>query len=72
MSDSLRPYGLLRARLLHLWDFSGKNTGMGGYFLLQGIVPTQGSNPSLPHCTQTLPSDPPGDYYYVFPNTLRI
>ena len=27
---------------------------MGWYFLLQGIVPTQGSNPGLPHCRQTI------------------
>ena len=29
--------------------FSGKNTGMGCYFLLQGIFPTQESNPLLFH-----------------------
>ena len=27
---------------------------MGSYFLLQGIFPTQGFNPSLPHCRQIL------------------
>ena len=27
-----------------------KNTGMGSLFLLQGIFPTQESNPGLPHC----------------------
>ena len=32
------------------WDSSGQNTGMGGCSLLQGIFPTQGSNPGLPHC----------------------
>ena len=31
-------------------DSPGKNTGVGHYALLQGIFPTQGSNPSLPHC----------------------
>ena len=31
-------------------DSSGKNTGMVCHFLLQYIFPTQGSNPSLPHC----------------------
>ena len=30
--------------LLCSWDFSGKNTGVGYHFLLQGIVLTQGSN----------------------------
>ena len=33
--------------LLCPWDFPGKNTGLGCHFLLQGIVPTQGSNPCL-------------------------
>ena len=28
----------------------GKNTGVGCHALLQGIFPTQGSNPGLPHC----------------------
>ena len=32
----------------------GKSTGVGCHFLLQGIFPTQGSNPCLPHCTQIL------------------
>ena len=27
---------------------------MGHHFLLQGILPTQGSNPGLLHCRQTL------------------
>ena len=36
------------------WDSPGKNTGMGYHFLLQGIFPTQGSNPGLPHWRQTL------------------
>ena len=35
-------------------DSPGKNTGVGCHFLLQGIFPTQGSNPGLPHCGQTL------------------
>ena len=30
-----------------MWDLSGKNTGVGGHFLFQGIFPTQGSNSSL-------------------------
>ena len=28
----------------------GQNTGVGSRSLLQGIFPTQGSNPGLPHC----------------------
>ena len=33
--------------LLCPWDSSGKNTGVGCRFFLQGIFPTQGSNPHL-------------------------
>ena len=36
------------------WDSPGKNTGVGCHFLLQGIFPTQGSKPGLPHCRQVL------------------
>jgi len=32
------------------WNSPGQNTGVGNLSLLQGIFPTQGSNPSLPHC----------------------
>ena len=46
-SDSLRSHGLQPPRLLFPWDFPGKNTGMGCYFLLQGIFLTQRSNPRL-------------------------
>ena len=35
-------------------DSSGKNTGVGCHNLLQGIFPTQGSNPGLPYCQQIL------------------
>ena len=35
-------------------DFPDKNTGAGCHALLQGIFPTQGSNPGLPHCRQIL------------------
>ena len=31
-------------------DSPGKNTGVGCHALPQGIFPTQGSNPGLPHC----------------------
>ena len=49
MSDSLWPHGLGPARLLCPWNSPGKNTGVGSCSLLQGIFPTQGSNPGLPH-----------------------
>ena len=35
-------------------DFPGNSTGVDCHFLLQGIFPTQGSNPGLLHCRQTL------------------
>ena len=35
-------------------DSPGKNTGVGSHPLLQGIFPTQGSNPDLLHCRQIL------------------
>ena len=46
MSDSVRPYGLEPARFLCPWN----STGVGCHALLQGILPTQGSNSGLPHC----------------------
>ena len=41
-------------RLLCPWDFPGKNTGVDCYFLLQGVFPTQGSNPCLFHCRRII------------------
>ena len=41
-------------RLLCPWDFLGKHTVVDCHFLFQGIFPTQGSNPGLPHCRQML------------------
>ena len=35
-------------------DSPGKNTGVCFYALLQGIFPTEGSNPGLPHCKWVL------------------
>ena len=43
LSDSAAPR-TVSTRLLCPWDFPGKNIGVGCYFLLQRIVPTQGSN----------------------------
>ena len=53
--DTLRPHGLksLPGSSVH-GDSPGKNTGVGCHALLQGIVPTQGSNPGLPHCRRIL------------------
>ena len=60
LSNSLWPSWLQPTRLLHPWDFPGKNAGVGCHFLLQEIFPTQGLNPGLPHCRHTLlQSEPP-------------
>ena len=52
--------------------FSSKNTGVGCRALLQGIFPTQGSNPRLLHLlncqADSLPLVPPGKHAYVFEN----
>ena len=44
-SDSLRPHGLYSP-----WNSPGPNTGVGSLSFLQGIFPTQGSNPGPLHC----------------------
>ena len=60
--DQQRVCVCLRKSLSHVWLFAalcphlcscespGKNTGVGCHALLQGIFPTQGLNPGLPHC----------------------
>ena len=50
--DSLQPHRLQPTRLLCPRDFPGKNTGVGCYFFLQEIFPTQGLNLGLLHCRQ--------------------
>ena len=49
MSDSLWPHGLYSP-----WDSLDQNTGVGSLSLLQGIFPSQGSNPGLPYCREIL------------------
>ena len=49
ISDSLRPQGLHSP-----WNSPGQNTGVDNLSLLQGVFPTQGSNPDLLHCRQIL------------------
>ena len=49
MSDSLQPHGLYSP-----WNSLRQNTGVGSLSLLQGIFPTQGSNPGLLPCRQIL------------------
>ena len=47
VSDSLPPMDCP-------WNSPGQNTGVDSLSLLQGIFPTQRSNPALPHCRQIL------------------
>ena len=54
MFNTFRPHGLKPARFLCPWNSPGKNTGVGCHSVLQGIFPTQGSNPGLPHCRRIL------------------
>ena len=58
MSDSMQPQGLQPSRLLHPWDSSGKNTGVGCHALLQGIFPTQVSCIAGKFFTPELPGKP--------------
>ena len=56
------PWTVTYQASLSMGFFSGKSTGVGCHFLLQGIFSTQGSNPGLPPCRQMpLPSEPPGE-----------
>ena len=50
MPSFLRPHGLHPARLLCPWGFSREEHWVVCHALLQGIFPTQRSNPGLPHC----------------------
>ena len=45
VSNSLPHHGLPSP-----WNPIDQNTGVGSLSFLQGIFPTQGSNPGLPHC----------------------
>ena len=63
--DSFWSHGLYSP-----WNSPGQNTGVG-IFLLQGIFPTQGSNPGFPHCRRVLlPAEPPGKHIVKLVLTL--
>ena len=49
MSDFLQPHGIYSPR-----NSPSQNTGVGSLSLFQGIFPTWGSDPSLPHCQRIL------------------
>ena len=54
VSHSVVPNSLQHHVLYSPWNSPGQNTGLGSRSLLQGIFPTQGSNPGLPHCSRIL------------------
>ena len=59
--DSLKPHGLLSARVLCPWNSPGKNTGVCCHSLLQGIFLSQGLSMSLLHWqADSVLSEPPG------------
>ena len=45
VSNSFQPHGLHSP-----WNSPGQNAGVDNHSILQGIFPTQGSNPGLRHC----------------------
>ena len=49
MSNSLQPYGLYSP-----WNSPGQTSGVGSLSFLQGIFPSQGSNPGLLHYRRIL------------------
>ena len=50
VTNPWQSHGLQPASLLCPWNCSGNNTRVGCHPPLQGIFPTQGSNPRLLHC----------------------
>ena len=75
VSDSLWPNGLYGP-----WSSLGQNTRGGSRSLLQGIFPTQGSNPGLPHSRQIFyqlshqgsPYMPMADSYWCMAKTITV
>ena len=63
MSNSLQPHGLYRP-----WNSPGQNTGAGSLSLLQGVFPTQGSNPGFPHGRQILYQLSPREAHFMYSN----
>ena len=54
VSDCLRPMDCSPPGSSVHGDSPGKHTGVGCHALLQGIFPTQGSNPGLLHCRRII------------------
>ena len=53
-SLTVTSYSLQLHGLYSPWNSLSHNTGVGSLSLLQGVFPTQGSNPGLPNCRQIL------------------
>ena len=71
VSDSLQAHGVYST-----WNSPGQNTGVGSLSLLQGIFPTQESNPGLTHCRRILyqlshEESPEDSVVLVFSKVLR-
>ena len=49
------------------WNSPGQNTEVGSLSLLQGIFPTPGSNPGLPHCRLSHKGNPKQLEWVVYP-----
>ena len=68
VSDSLWPHGLYSS-----WDSPGQKTGVGSLSLLQGIFPTQGSNPGPPALqVDSLPAEPQGKPKHTGAGSLSL
>ena len=50
----MTPWTVACQAPLSMGILQAKNTGVGCHALLQGIFPTQGLNPGLPHCRRIL------------------
>ena len=67
LSNFLQPHVLYSP-----WNSPGQNTGVGSCSLLQGIFPTQGSNPGLPHCRRILYQLSDSMLYFTYFSVLLI
>ena len=67
VSNSLWSQGLWPMRFLCPWNFPGKNTGVGCYFLLQRILPDPGIEPGSPALqADSLPCEPLGKIVKIY------
>ena len=74
LSDSFVTPWTVPARLLCPWLLPGKNTEVDCHALLQGICPTQGSNPLGVSCLagRSFPTEPSGKPTYTDTRYLNI